>query len=351
MSLLKKIPMGLSLLSARLRGKPMPFMVNWAITGRCNLRCRHCYGSYGILQQEELPIEVFRQAIDDFKAMGTKRFTLEGGEPLVHRSFREIVGHIHARGLEVSLCTNGLLLGEHIDFLKDKVDLVVISMDGKEEYNDTLRGKGTYQKALAALAALKEKGMRSLIFTCLLDQNLDQVDEMVGVAKKLGTNITFNIAVAKLAGSDRRDALAKASDDQYREAIRKILAHKNAGAPVFYSVNNYRQALNWPSFQQERLTVAEQARCPEACRRHMIPCSAGRYFCYVECTGDVYPCYQTVGTVQVKNLAAVGAAEAFRHLSTIEYCRYCYNLTLAELNLQSRLDPRSVLRVAGNYLR
>jgi MoaA/NifB/PqqE/SkfB family radical SAM enzyme len=349
MSLLKKIPMGLSLLSARLRGKPMPFMVNWAITGRCNLRCKHCYGSYGILQREELTLDVFRKAIDDFKAMGTRRFTLEGGEPLMHRNFREIVGHLHSRGMEISLCTNGLLLGEHIDFLKDKVDLVVISMDGTEEHNDLIRGKGTYRKAVAAIESLKAKGMRSLIFTCLMEGNLGQVDDMVNVARQLGTNITFNIAVAKLAGADRRDPLAKAADAQYREAIRKILAHKKSGAPIFYSENNYRQAVNWPSFQQERLTPAEQAQCPDESRRCMIPCSAGRYFCYVECTGEVYPCYQTVGTLKVKNLAEVGAAEAFRHLSTLDHCQYCYNLTLSELNLQSRLDPQSVLRVIRNY--
>lgn len=351
MSLLKKIPMGLALLSARWRHRPMPFMVNWAITGRCNLRCRHCYGNYGVLQKEELPLAVFQKAIDDFKAMGTKRFTLEGGEPLMHRNFREIVSHIHGHGLEISLCTNGLLLGEHLDFLRDKVDLTVISVDGTETYHDDLRGKGTYQKAVAALQALKAKGMRSLIFTCLLDDNVEQIDELVALAKGIGTNITFNIAVAKLSGVDRRDALTKVSDARYREAIEKILAHKRSGAPIFYSVNNYRQALHWPTFQQERLTPAEQAACPPANREHMIRCSAGDYFCYVECTGDVYPCYQTVGTLAVKNLVEVGAAEAFRHLATLPHCRYCYNLTLTELNLQSRLDPRSVLRVVGNYLR
>ena len=48
MSLATKVRMGLSLLRGRVTGRPVPVLVNWAVTGRCNLRCKHCYGAYGI---------------------------------------------------------------------------------------------------------------------------------------------------------------------------------------------------------------------------------------------------------------------------------------------------------------
>ena len=335
--------MGLSLLSSKITKKPFPFMVNWAITGNCNLRCKHCYGSYGIVQKGELSLEHVKSCIDEFKKMGTRRITLEGGEPLMHKKIIEIIDHIHSKGIEMSLCTNGILLEKYIEHLEKKVDLIVLSLDGDEKHHNALRGKNNFQKVLNALKTAQSHNIKTLVFSCLVDENIDDVDYLVSLAEEYKTNITFNIAVAKLSGKNKRRSLNRNKDRAYRSAIKKIMDHKKNGAPIYYSNDNYVQAYNWPAFTAE--TLKEKSNF-----KTFIPCYAGINYCYIECNGDMYPCYQTVGTLKVKNIVKHGPKEAFQHLSTLDYCRHCYNLTLSELNLQCGLELKSIIKVIKNYI-
>ena len=351
MSILRKIPMGLSLLCSKITGRRFPFMVNWAITGNCNLRCRHCYGSYGILQKDELSFEQIMPCIDELKRMGTRRITLEGGEPLVHKNITDIIDYIHKKKIEMSLCTNGILLEKYISCIKGKVDLVVLSLDGNEKHHNDLRGKGNFKKVLNAARIARDNNIRTLIFSCLIDKNLEDINYLVSLAKEYNTNITFNIAVAKLSGKGKRAGLHKVTDHRYRDAIGKIIDHKRKGAPVYYSDANYKQALLWPSFNDESLYEKQISSLDKNVIRSFISCYAGINYCYIECNGDLYPCYQTVGTLNVKNIVKHGAREAFNHLSGLNYCKYCYNLTLSELNLQCRLEVKSVFKVIKNYLK
>ncbi len=351
MSIIRKIPMGLSLLYSKITKKRFPFMVNWAITGNCNLRCKHCYGGYGIIQRGELSFKQIRSCIDELKKIGTMRITLEGGEPLVHKNILDIIDYIHHKKIEISLCTNGILLEKYISHIKGKVDLIVLSLDGNEKRHNALRGKNNFKKVLNAIRIAQDNNIRTLIFSCLIDKNLEDIDYLVSLAEEYKTNITFNIAVAKLTDNKNRISLNKVTDEKYKNAIQKIIDYKKNGAPIYYSSDNYIQALKWSSFAIE--TLCEN--CVSGEYKHLskwfIPCYAGINYCYIECNGDVYPCYQTFGTLNVKNVVQHGIKEAFHHLSTLEYCKHCYNLTLSELNLQCQLEIKSILKVIKNYIK
>jgi MoaA/NifB/PqqE/SkfB family radical SAM enzyme len=349
MSIAAKLRMGLSLLASRVTGKPVPVLVNWAITGRCNLRCRHCYGAYGVSQKTELPTETVFRLLSEMRRAGTLRVNLEGGEPLCRKDIHEIVDRIRELGMEASLCTNGVGLEQHLDAFRGKLDVIVLSLDGAEKAHDFLRGKGNFRKVLAAIDAARAAGFRVLLFNTLMDHNLDDVDEVIRIAEAQGTHVTFNIAVAVL-GKGRRVRIPKKDETAYRRALSHIVESKRAGAPVYYSERNFRQALAWPSYDRETLSAREIESLPAKVRSTLVPCEAGRHWCYVECDGRVYPCYQQVGTLAVKNAVDVGFRAAFDHLATLDLCRACYNLTISELNLQARLDARSVARVFSNYL-
>lgn len=128
-----------------LRVLPNPLIteIHWAITGRCNMNCPHCFmeaprGRYG-----EVTPEQARRAVAQFDKAGAVRVSLTGGEPLLHPHFREIVDEICGRGLIVSqIVTNGVLLdGALFDFLHER-DLwpeIQISLDGIGTH-DRMRG-------------------------------------------------------------------------------------------------------------------------------------------------------------------------------------------------------------------
>ncbi len=351
MSLSNKISMGVSLLRSKITGYNFPFMVNWAITGRCNLRCIHCYGDYGESQTAELPLELVKETIDKLKKMGTKRFTIEGGEPLFRKDIAEILQYIYDNGMEYSLCSNGIYLSRYIDVVRETCDLLVMSLDGIESRHDKLRGKNTYQKTIEALELAHKHKIKTLLFTCLIDDNVQDIDTLVALTKKYNTRITFNIAVAKIENGDlsERKTLNKLADNNYRLAIKKIQSYKKAGAPIYYSDQNYEQALNWPTFSKEKYWDKELDNVSKKEKKTMIPCYAGKRFIYIECNGDVYPCYQMVGTMTVKNIEKDGIEEAFKFLNKESYCTRCYNLTLSELNLQANLNLDSIKKVVKNY--
>ncbi|MCX5776647.1 MAG: radical SAM protein [Candidatus Firestonebacteria bacterium] len=350
MSFLKKIAIGSSIAGAKMFGQRAPVILNWAVTGKCNLRCKHCYGSYGRVQNEELSFEEARKLVDDAAKAGTRRMTLEGGEPLVRPDICELIEYIHSKGIEMSICTNGVLLPKFAERIKDKIDLVVFSLDGIEERHDDLRGKESFKAVMEAADTAVKYGMRSLFFTCLIDENINDIDFVLKTAAEKKGSSAFNIVVSKLSGEKDRTALQKAPDLKLREAMAKIIGLKKKGLPVFYSEQNFTQALLWPDFNKERLYAKDIALLSAKQKKTLIPCQAGRHFCYVESGGNVYPCYQMVGLMQTGNVKTEGFKEAFKQLGRAEYCRACYNITLSELNLQCGLSLESVLKVAGNYL-
>jgi len=81
---------------------------------------------------EILKNEEFVRLISIMVKMGVKKVRFTGGEPLVRRDFENIISETHSLHLDVELCltTNGVLLGDHIELLKQHgVTKINISMD------------------------------------------------------------------------------------------------------------------------------------------------------------------------------------------------------------------------------
>ncbi|MCL7412654.1 MAG: radical SAM protein, partial [ANME-2 cluster archaeon] len=66
-------------------------------TTRCNLKCKHCY--LGASTGEDMTMDVFRQIVDEFIAMGGLKIMLSGGEPLLHPNIWEFLEYLKASGL------------------------------------------------------------------------------------------------------------------------------------------------------------------------------------------------------------------------------------------------------------
>jgi 7-carboxy-7-deazaguanine synthase len=73
------------------------------LTG-CNLRCRYCDTRYAYEEGAPWSIEAI---VDQVKRFACRRVTLTGGEPLLQAECPELVSHLLAQGLLVTLETNG----------------------------------------------------------------------------------------------------------------------------------------------------------------------------------------------------------------------------------------------------
>lgn len=113
-----KIELFRGLISRQYAPNP-PFYVAVDITTRCNLSCIGCRfhspekkRSHLIeTEKREIGFDLFQKLCSDLQAMGTRQIILVGGgEPLLHSDIMSMVRLARAKGLNVMLFTNGLLL-------------------------------------------------------------------------------------------------------------------------------------------------------------------------------------------------------------------------------------------------
>jgi GTP 3',8-cyclase len=107
------------------------FSLRISITSRCNLDCFYCHHD-GIIKPdyEMAPNEIYR-IIKIAKELGIEKIRLSGGEPLIREDITEIVEKISSLEFQdISLTTNGVLLGKYADILvKAGLNRVNISFD------------------------------------------------------------------------------------------------------------------------------------------------------------------------------------------------------------------------------
>ena len=104
-----------------------PYLVDWSMTSKCNLHCRHCRG----MLQGELSTERARKLITEIAELNPGWVIVEGGEALLRHDLFELLELMRQRQLEVHLITNGTLLNPQIlATLKQLGVKVMISIDG-----------------------------------------------------------------------------------------------------------------------------------------------------------------------------------------------------------------------------
>lgn len=169
----------------------------WAITGRCNYRCRHCSVSApNVDKLTDLSMDDCKKVITQLEECGIGNVTLIGGEPLLHRNFREIVSELTERGIQLSqIFTNGsLITNDLIDFLENKnvYPIMRMSFDGTG-FHDLQRGvSGAEKNLISKLELLKSRNIPVVIDMCINKANLHSLPETVKLLDSYGVD-TINV--------------------------------------------------------------------------------------------------------------------------------------------------------------
>lgn len=165
--------------SSRMR-KPI---VVWNITRTCNLRCIHCYSDSTAAHFEgELTQDQCKSVIDDLAEYGANALLLSGGEPLVHSNFFDILERATAKGLKVTISTNGTRITPEIArrFKELNVAYVGISLDGIGEIHDRFRGKvGAFDRAVNGFRYCNEAGQKTGLRLTLTKHNAECIEEIL----------------------------------------------------------------------------------------------------------------------------------------------------------------------------
>ncbi|WP_419872631.1 radical SAM protein [Candidatus Pristimantibacillus sp. PTI5] len=144
----------------------IPEDIGIKLNNGCNLRCKHCYewnedGFHWAMakedQKKEIDIPLIEKLLEFTREKKSKLY-LWGGEPLYYSKFPQLAELLEKDQRTVTICTNAILLEQQLDsLLKIGEGLVVlVSLEGFEEENDAIRGKGTYSKVVQAVERLLE---------------------------------------------------------------------------------------------------------------------------------------------------------------------------------------------------
>ncbi|MFW9881099.1 MAG: radical SAM protein, partial [Candidatus Thorarchaeota archaeon] len=167
------------------------------ITNRCNLRCQHCFvfregNPNKPTEKNEMATDAMIEEIKIYKRKyGISRMLWMGGEPLLRKD-------VLKRGVKLFpqnvITTNGTLpllnLGQKIKW--------VISIDGPEELNNEIRGKGSFKRLIHNLNNLPEDFTGDLQCNSVVTKmNEDCFEELINILKKetpiRGINFTFYV--------------------------------------------------------------------------------------------------------------------------------------------------------------
>lgn len=157
-------------------------VVVWNVGRRCNLHCVHCYSDSENRQYNgELTTAEGKTLIDDLADFGIPVLLFSGGEPLMRHDIFELIGHARARGLRVTLSTNGTLITPDVakKIRELGVSYVGISLDGIGATNDKFRGhKGAFEKAMAGFRNCRAVDQRVGLRMTLTARNCQDIDEL-----------------------------------------------------------------------------------------------------------------------------------------------------------------------------
>ena len=319
---LKYFSYGKEIVKGHLLRQNIPVLVTLCVTNRCNLRCRYCYEEYYDRNHREFTTTEIMALIETLSAMGTRYVSINGGEPLLRNDLEQIIDQVKAKNMLCHLSTNGLLLPQYIQAMKN-VDSIAISLDGDSASHDYNRGKGTYDRVLTAFEVLKANHIPFHTSTVLTKQNKQAIEHILELARQYD----FKAQFSALRAADSPQPELALSDAELDDVFKKILRYKQQKQPIFFSAQAYQHALNWPLSYNTQMVFHEQAQN----QHHEEECYLKHFSCHIEANGLVYPCIVLVNKFEALNFLEVGFQKAWENATTCE-CKACYNLCTNDLN-------------------
>lgn len=223
--------------------KPRSFTLQWHITERCNWHCKHCYQTDDC--SEELTTEQLFNVLEQYlfliKKWGIPKYcaliNVTGGEPFVRKDFFELAEKLgyHSNMFRWGMLSNGSFITKGVaEKLKSfNIDHYQVSLEGAEEQNDEIRGKGSFKRVTNSIKTLAEAGIRTEVSLTLTKKNIKDIPVLVKLLAQLGVHLLGTRRLIPYGrGSELSDILLEPEElrDYYRSVmeLNKSLKRKNS---------------------------------------------------------------------------------------------------------------------------
>ncbi len=154
-----------------------------SVTDRCDLRCTYCIpkGFKGFEEPSNwLTFDEITRVVAAFSRLGTRRFRLTGGEPLLRRNLPALAASLSALdGVDdLSLTTNATQLSLQAQALRDAgVNRINVSLDSlRDDCVSRITGSDCLDKVLGGLASASQAGFDSIKINMVPMQGVNDGD-------------------------------------------------------------------------------------------------------------------------------------------------------------------------------
>jgi radical SAM protein len=249
----------------------------------------------------ELNLEEGKKLLNDIAAMGTPIVVFTGGDPLQRDDLEQLVAHGKSLGLRVGTipAATPRLTRERIVSLKEAgIDQLAVSIDASTAAaHDQLRGvEGAFEKVMQGARWIRELNVPLQVNTTLGAWNFHDFDALVDLVQGLG--IVF-WEVFFLVPTGRGAELQGCTAEQFEEIFRKLY-DLSLRAPFIIKITEAPHYRRYIMQRSEATQLAAAARhadrfiADQNVRGHTmgmspLPVNAGKGFCFVDHTGEVYP--------------------------------------------------------------
>jgi len=155
-------------------GYSVPYTILIDPTSNCNLNCKGCWaGEYD--KHDSLSFDEVDRIVSEAKELGMYFIAMSGGEPMMWKHLPELCRKHY--DVAFMIYTNGTLIDEKAaDWMREAGNITpAISLEGGREETDQRRGKGVYDKIMAAMDHLKENGVAFGFSMTITRENADRV--------------------------------------------------------------------------------------------------------------------------------------------------------------------------------
>lgn len=162
------------------------------VTNVCNRDCIYCLRDK-LETREHLPLDLFKQILDQACNCGIRYISLTGGEPTLHPAWNELLIVLSERGLRFNIVSNGYRFRQRTlpillkPIVRRHLTSICFSLDGASaNLHDALRGKGSFQEVIEAANLCRLNGIPMSIKTVVTNVNKKELSEVALLGSVLG---------------------------------------------------------------------------------------------------------------------------------------------------------------------
>jgi len=202
------------------------FTLQWHITQKCDLHCRHCYDRSS---QADVALEQGLQLLDQMRDFCLKnhvygQISFSGGNPFLHPDFFSLYQAAVDRNLMVGILGNPVaeeLLRKLIAIAPPS--FFQVSLEGLKDHNDEIRGAGNFDAVEAFFKVLRRHKVPSRVMLTLTENNMAEVLPLAEFLRDKVDLFTYN----RLSMVGEGAALQTALGSKYQTFIRDYIAAKS----------------------------------------------------------------------------------------------------------------------------